>query len=122
MLTVSCTALEVSRPVAKVLTTVTSSAPGWAISVAKTVAVSCSVLLKIVGRGIPLICTTELVEGPLGRNPLPVTVNVKVGFPAVTEAGLVVFITGAVCALPAWHIPIKTTSRTRVKPRGAGRN
>jgi len=116
MLTVSCTALEVSRPVAKVLTTVTSSAPGWAISVAKTVAVSCSVLLYTVGRLLPLICTTEFVF----VKPLPVTVNVKVWFPAATEAGLIVVITGAVCALPTWHIPIKATSRKRVEPRGAG--
>jgi hypothetical protein len=48
------------------------------------------VLLYTVGRLLPLICTTEFVF----VKPLPVTVNVKVGFPAATEAGLIVVITG----------------------------
>jgi len=116
MLTVSGTALEISTPVPKILATVTCSVAGVAISDAKTVAVSCSVLLYTVGRLLPLICTTEFVF----VKPLPVTVNVKVWFPAATEAGLIVVITGAVCALPTWHIPVKATSRKRVEPRGAG--
>ena len=121
MLTVSCSALEVSRPVAKVLTTVTVSVPGVAMSDAKIVAVNPSVLLNIVGRVLPLICTTELVEGP-GRNPLPVTVNVKFGLPAETAVGLMLEIVGAVCAVAHGCIAISARSKTNAKLLGARRD
>jgi hypothetical protein len=118
LLTVSGAALEVSPPpVAKGLKTVTGSVAGVAMSDAKTVAVSCSVLLYTVGRLLPLICTTEFV-----RKPLPVIVNVKLGFPAATDDGLMLVITGVVCALPAWYIPITTTSKTRGRPLGLRRD
>ena len=103
-------------------TTVTSSVPGWATSVAKTVAVSPSVLLNIVGRVLPLICTTELVEGPLGRNPLPVTVSVKFGLPAETGFGLMLEIVGAVCAVAQGCIAISAKSKTTTKLFGARRD
>ena len=75
LLTVSATALEVSPPpAAKGLKTVIDSVAGVAMSDAKIVAVSCSELLNVVGRLLPLICTTEFVT-----KPLPVTVTVNVG-------------------------------------------
>jgi hypothetical protein len=112
MLTVSCSALEVSRPVAKVLTTVTVSVPGVAMSDAKIVAVNPSVLLNIVGRVLPLICTTELVEGP-GR---------KFGLPAETAVGLMLEIVGAVCAVAHGCIAISARSKTNAKLLGARRD
>jgi hypothetical protein len=42
---------------------------------------------------------------------LPVTVNVKLGPPAVTDGGLMLVIVGGACALAATHIPIKKTKK-----------
>jgi hypothetical protein len=111
-LTVSGTAFEVTPPpAAKGLKTVTCSVAGVAMSDARIVAVSCSVLLYTVGRLLALICTTEFV-----RKPLPVTVNVKLGPPADTADGaMLVIVGGAGCAAARRHIPIKTRSKTAGK-------
>jgi hypothetical protein len=42
---------------------------------------------------------------------LPVTVNVKLGPPAVTDGGLMLVIVGGACALATAHIPAKKTSK-----------
>ena len=90
----SCTVFEVNPPpAANGLNTVTAKFAGVAISLAKIIAVNFSALTNTVGRLLPLICTTEFV-----RKLLPVTVSVKLGPPTVTEIGLILLITGAVCA------------------------
>jgi hypothetical protein len=104
-LAVSGTPLDVNPPpAANGLNTVTRRVDGVAMSEPKIVAVSFSPLTKTVGRLLPLICTTEFV-----RKPLPVTVKVKFRPPDATEGGLMLAITGAVCARPAWHVATKKT-------------
>jgi hypothetical protein len=65
------------------LRTVICKTPGWAMSDAKMVAVSCNALTKVVARGLPLTSTSM----PTAKL-LPVTVRANAGPPAVTEEGL----------------------------------
>src|ERR1039458_422402 len=81
------------------------------------VAVSCSELLNVVGRLLPLICTTEFV-----RKPLPVTATVNVGPPAATEAGLTPVTTGAFCALPGSRTPLPKNEKARESPLAVRRD
>jgi hypothetical protein len=78
-LIVNVTALE-AKPE---LETVTVALPGDAISPAGTVAVSCAGATKAVANADPLNWTTA--PGP---NPLPFTVKVNPGPPAICELGL----------------------------------
>ena len=58
----------------------------------------------------PLIWTTELV-----RNPLPVTVKLKVAPPATTLGGLMPVIEGVAWALAAGSRVVETASTTKSK-------
>jgi hypothetical protein len=85
------------------------------MSDAKMVAVTCSALTYIVDLLLALIRTTEV-----GTNPVPVTVSVKLGLPAVTTEGLMLVIVGATCAFACVHIPT-TITRNSMKERRPGR-
>jgi hypothetical protein len=73
--------LEVPPP-GKGFTTVTVAVPPVAMSLAKIAAVNCVLLTKVVVRGLPFHCTTEL-ETKL----VPVTVSVNAAPPAVALVG-----------------------------------
>src|SRR5437773_11184789 len=62
--------------------TVTSAVPGDGMSLEEIAAVSLEVETKVVGRSWPLKRTTESY-----MNPLPLTVRVKSGSPAMTVPG-----------------------------------
>lgn len=78
---VNVTALETPPPGAGLLT-VTCAEPTVAISLAGIEAVSCVLLTNVVARLEPFHCTVVLE-----MNPVPVTVSVKAGPPAMTEEG-----------------------------------
>jgi hypothetical protein len=71
-------------------TTVMLALPCVAIRLAVTAAVSCVPLTKVVESAVPFQSTVAPE-----RNPVPLTVSVKAGPPAVAEVGLRLVITGA---------------------------
>src|SRR5919108_450447 len=77
------------------LRTVMGTEPAMAMSAAAMLAVSCVPLMNVVGRGAPFQVTVE----PLAK-PLPVTVSVKSGPPAVRLGGVRAVIRGPGTALP----------------------
>jgi hypothetical protein len=85
--------LEVTGPG---FTTVTLTGITAAICAAATAAVNCVALTKVVVSGLPFQFTTAA-----GSNPVPVTVSVNPGAPAVAELGLRLVIAGCPTAVPA---------------------
>src|ERR1700681_3858745 len=77
-LIVKLIAFETVPPAASV----EAGVPAVAIRLAGTAALNCVALIIVVARGDPFHCTVEPE-----RNPVPVTVSVKAGPPAVTELG-----------------------------------
>ena len=69
--------------------TVTGIVPVAARSDAPSAAINCVADTYVVGRSAPFHCTVEL-----GTNPLPFTVNEKLGAPAIADAGTSPVVTG----------------------------
>jgi hypothetical protein len=111
--------------------------PELAIRLAATVAVNCVALTYVVVRGVPFHCTIDPVT-----KPIPFTVRVKAGPPAVAVVGLRLVIDNAliVRSMAAWAVclgeelsvtvnmgvkvpaaagvPLRTPDEPRVMPEG----
>src|SRR5947209_20106930 len=85
-------------------TTVIVAEPGVTTALAGTVAVNCWLLTKAVLRGDPFNCTPD----PL-KNPVPLTVSVNCGLPAVTAVGLMLLIVG-------WGVSIENAAELETTP------
>ena len=88
VMTLNVTEFEGPPPGAGFVTT-TAGVPPAAISVVRIAAVSCVMLTKVVVFAAPPKLTTEV-----GVNPVPFTVNVNAGFPALMFVGEIVVIAG----------------------------
>src|SRR5439155_14232400 len=105
----NASALDVPPPGADD-TTVTSAAPGLAMSAAAIAAVSLVVLTNVVGRGVPFHCSVEA-----GTKLPPVTVSVNPRPPAVALLGTSMLSVGM--GFPAM---IAMACAVEVPPPGAG--
>jgi hypothetical protein len=100
--------------VAPLETTVTVAVPAVVIRFAGTVAVNCVALTNVVESGVLLHCTIALEA-----NPVPFTVSVNVGPPAVVVFGLTELVTGPaaiVKVVPLEVVPPEVTVTVAVPP------
>jgi len=100
------TTLEAAPPG---LLTAMLAVPGAAIKLAGTEALNCVPLMYVVGKAVPFHCTVDPVT-----NPVPLTVSVNAGIPAVADGGLKLVIpSGPITVICAAFAPASTFGQTR---------